>query len=267
MPNFDVFRGKIERSDLSADNKAMWSLFLDFNDELNAEKEREIASLKEEVSNLQARLQKIEDKQDAAGQYSRLDTLTLSPKKDGSGQFLVHTVPTYDKAENTKKIVLDLFKDHLKLELADTDISIAHRLPPPRKASESSQSAHDRRNIIIRFCRKDLIGTIFKHCKEMTPPFYVNESLTPLRSNISYALRTLKKKTENVIEKVRSFKGVPQVFVNPSPPPSTRGQRKKSANQTPIRIDITSVLELESFTKKYLNTTLQEQDIVIKNRV
>ena len=103
MPNFDVFRGKIERSDLSADNKAMWSLFLDFNDEFNAAKDQEIASLKEEVSDLKTRLQKIEDKQDAAGQYSRLDTLTLSPKKDGSGQFLIETIPTYDKAENTKK--------------------------------------------------------------------------------------------------------------------------------------------------------------------
>ena len=171
------------------------------------------------------------------------------------------------KLKTPKKIVLDLFKDHLKLQLADTDISIAHRLPPPRKASESAQSAHDRRNIIIRFCRKDLIGTIFKHCKQMTPPFYVNESLTPLRSNICYALRTLKKKSENIIDKVRSFKGVPQVFVTPTPPNARGRPKKKNANLTPIRIDIPSVLDLENFTQKYLNTTLREQDIIIKNRV
>ena len=48
----------------------MWSLFVDFFKEINAEKDREIADLKREVKDLQDRLQEIEDKQDVAGQYS-----------------------------------------------------------------------------------------------------------------------------------------------------------------------------------------------------
>ena len=55
----------------------------------------------------------------------------------------------------------------------------------------------------------------------MTPPFYVNESLTPVRSSICYALRTLKKKYSQ-IGRVRTFKGVrPKGF----PPPGGSGCR------------------------------------------
>ena len=273
MPNLDVFLGKIERSDLSSDLKSMWMLFVNFMKENDAEKDQEISNLKQEVSNLRDRLQTLEEKQDGAGQYSRLDTLIISPKKDNTGAFLSETVPTFDKAENTKDIVINLFKHHLKLNLKDTDISIAHRLQPPRRATGSSEPTHDRRNIIVRFCRKDLIGTIFKHCKNNPPPFYVNESLTPLRNNISYALRTLKKKYK-VIEKVRSFKGVPQAFINPSKSatPATRSavkskKKQPNANETLKRIDISTWLSLEDFARTHLNTTLQEEGIANKIRM
>ena len=266
MPNLDVFLGKVDRSKLSADNKAMWELFVTFYKEINAEKDKEIAELKGEVKSLQDRLQAIEDKQDVAGQYSRLDTLTISPKKDSEGVFLADTIPNFDKAENCKTIVRELFKDHLNLELAETDISICHRLQPPRKAKGDSQPPHDRRNIIIRFCRKDLISTIFKHCKQMSPPFYVNESLTPVRNSICYALRTLKKKYES-IERVRSFKGVPQAFVRPPTQTTTRSDQRGQEKENLRRIDIPTVLELERFAKTHLDTTLQREKISIKNRV
>ena len=271
MPNFDAFLNRIEQSKLSSDLKAMWTLFVQFMQESDAEKDQEISNLKEEVSNLRDRLQNIEEKQDGAGQYSRLDTLIISPKKDDAGTFLSETVPTFDKAEDTKEIVIDLIKHHLKLNLKDTDISIAHRLQPPRRATASSEPSHDRRNIIVRFCRKDLIGTIFKHCKNNPPPFYINESLTPLRNNICYALRTLKKKYPAVIEKVRSFKGCPQAFINPTEPttPATRSKKTKknqsNTNQTLTRIDISTWLALEKFAKDRLETTLQEERIV--NRI
>ena len=269
MPNLEAFLGKIDRSSLSPDAKALMTLFVDFFKECSAEKNEEIAILKKEVKSLNMRLQSLEDKQDVANQYSRLDTLTLSPKKNAEGSFHADTVPIFDSGENTKTIVRQLFKDHLKLDLADNDISIAHRLQAPKKANNSSTPSHDRRNIIVRFCRKDLMGTVFQHCKEMTPPFYVNESLTPLRSNICYALRTLKRKY-NQIEKVRTFKGVPRVFIRQTSRPSTRqGARGRTTDAEPnlTRIEVATILELETFAKSHLKTTLQEEKISMKTRV
>ena len=141
------------------------------------------------------------------------------------------------KAENTKEIVLKLFKDHLKLNLVDTDISIAHRLQPPRRTDASSQPPHDRRNIIIRFCRKDLIGTVFKHCKNMTPPFYVNESLTPVRTSISYALRALKKITMFLRRSDRSrvCRKLLLILLTPPPPPVPLVQELKRVRKNTMK--------------------------------
>ena len=267
MPDLRVLIGKIERSDLSAELKTMMSLVVDFFQQCTVEKEQELSDLQLECVNLRKRVETLENKQDESNQYSRQDTLTISPKKDRDGQFLSETVPTFQRSENTKDIVRQMFKDHLKLELNDTDISIAHRLQPPR--SSSSEPVHDRRNIIVRFCRKDLISTIFKHCKEVSLPFYINESLTPVRNSICYALRELKRKhdSKNIISKVRTFKGMPRVFITPSNSrPSTR--QKKSSNEASLKmIEVPTILSLEEFVKTHLDTTLQDKGITIRQRV
>ena len=107
------------------------------------------------------------------------------------------------------------------------------------------------------------MGTIFSHCKESMPPFYVDESLTPLRSKICYSLRVLKKKYPQ-IQKVRTFKGMPRVFLAPKGP-TTRRNQVDDAKLT--RIDISTVLDLENFAKTRLKTTLQEESISFKERV
>ena len=265
MPNLEVFIGKIDRSDLSVEGKSLMRLFVDFFKESVNEKEEEIAKLKSQVSILEGRLQKVEDKADETNQYSRLDTLIISPRMGANGQFDANTVPIIDKAENTKNIVRQLLKQHLKLDIADSDISIAHRLAPPLKG-KNHNPREDRRNIIFRLCRKDLVGTIFQHCKNLSPPFYINESLTPLRSKICYSLRQLKKKYP-IIQKVRTFKGVPRVFLGSKA--SVRNTRRNNPGNEdqPQKIDIPTVLHLEEFTRMHLKTTLQEEAISFKDRV
>ena len=256
MPNLEVFIGKIDRSDMSAEGKALMHLFVDFFRESVNEKNEEIAKLKSEITSLHNRLQSVEDKADESNQYSRLDTLIISPKKDSNGKFVQNTVPILDKSENSKNIVRQLLKDHLKLDISDSDISIAHRLAPPRKNEHPNE---DRRNIIFRLCRKDLVGTIFSHCKNMSPPFYVNESLTPLRSKICYSLRKLKRKYPS-IQKVRSFKGIPRVFLVPKT--SGRQTRRNIQDKDQLqKVDIPTVLQLEDFARTHLKTTLQEEGI------
>ena len=267
MPNLNFFLEKINQSTLSSEAKNLMQLFIGFITELESEKEAENRVLKEEVRILTNRVQTMENKQDTANQYSRQDSIIISPKKNSSGTFLPDTIPNYTNSENTKTLVRQLFKDHLRLELQDNDISVTHRLQPVKKPRSSSEPSHDRRNIVIRFCRKDLVGTVFRHCKEQNPPFFVNESLTPVRNSICYALRMLKKKHYQ-IAKVRTFKGIPRVFLS-----ATRTTRNRTASSTSARdqnltrIDISSVLELEDFVKNKLNTTLQEEAITIKNRV
>ena len=272
MSAIETMLTKIRRSGLSQELKELMSLFVELQKDSDAKKDAEIVKLKTEVTTLNKRLEAIENKLDETNQYSRLDTLTISPKKNlETNAFLPDTVPVYDNAENTKNIVRELFRDHLRLELQDNDISIAHRLQQPKRARASNETDHDRRSIVVRFCRKDLIGTIFKHCKQNPPPFYVNESLTPQRRDICYALRKLKKSHSDVMEKVRTFKGIPRAFIKP---PATGRQTRQSqsrntedSTRTSTRFDIPNWLELEKFVKDHLNTTLQQQGISSKNRV
>ena len=262
MPDQTAFMEKIESSDLSEESKRLMSFIVDYFEECSKEKDKKIAKLKGQVKDMNARLQTFEQKQDEANQYSRLDCITISPKKDSSGSFVPNTIPNYDNAENTKQLVIDLFKDQLNLNLQNNDISIAHRLKPPRRSTNTTQQQHDRRNIVVRLCRKELVGTIFRHCKEMTPNFYVNESLTPVRHSICYALRTLKRKHGEIISKVQTFKGVPRVSIN-----LRRTSRAPQTEPATKRYDIPTILELENFARTVLKTTLPEQGISFKNRV
>ena len=256
MPNVENFIKKIHESRMSTESKALWKMFIEFFTECKNEYEVENARLREEVADLRAGMQKMVDREDTSNQYSRLDCITISPKKDNSGSFLQNTIPNYENSENTKSLVIQLFKDHLNLNLTNNDISIAHRLQPPKKSRNGSETAHNRRSIVVRFCRKDLVATTFSHCKEMSPPFFVNESLTPTRRKICYALRSLKRKHSDKLAKVNTFKGMPRVFLHHSGPSTT---------STTKRFDIPTILELENFAKNYLKTTLQEQGINIHN--
>ena len=121
MIDITKFFSKIDRSDLSEDSKTMMKLFVDFFKEFHAVNDEKIQEMNDEVASLRERVQKLEHKLDDQSQYSRLDHVVISPK-DNDG------IPVYRKEENSKQIVRNLFKVHLSHELAENDITIAHRI-------------------------------------------------------------------------------------------------------------------------------------------
>ena len=143
-----------------------------------------IDQLKLELNTVKTRTLKLEEKLEDAEAYERRDTLVFS----GNG------VPEYSRGEITSNIVRHLLAEKLKLQTSASDISTAHRVSKP----PLNQSA-DKRNIIVKLCRRDLKTDIFNACHQIKPDIYVNESLSPLRSTIYYVLRQLKERVANSV--------------------------------------------------------------------
>ena len=51
----------------------------------------------------------------------------------------------------------------------------------------------NKRHIIVKLCRRNLVGEIFEAYIATKPPFYINTSLTSLRNKILYGLRLLER--------------------------------------------------------------------------
>ena len=92
------------------------------------------------------------------------------------------------REENCPELVVKLLNSNLNVKITQGDISVTHRLGPI-KASGSP----NRRNIYVKFCRRDLAKTIISTSKQQKKPnFYCNESLTPLRRSLFHGLRKMK---------------------------------------------------------------------------
>ena len=109
--------------------------------------------------------------------------------------------------EDCKQIIQRLSRDHSRLNLNVSDISTAHRIG-------KTSPGVDKRNIIFKLCRRDLVQDIFAVCKTQKPAFFINTSLTPLRNKILYGLRLLRRKNPNIVKACRStMTGEVTVFV------------------------------------------------------
>lgn len=160
--------------------------------------EHDVSILKEEVSSLKTKIKSQENshsahvaslnqKLDANEQYERRDALILSGP----------AVPVTTDREDCKQIILNLLRDNVRLNVNPNDISTAHRIG--RKPT-----GIDKRNIIFKLCRRDLVHDIVAACKSSKPPFFINTSLTPLRNKILYGLRLLKRKYPTIVKGCRS---------------------------------------------------------------
>ena len=87
-------------------------------------------------------------------QYGRRDTLIIS------GPNLPIAAPT----ENCKLVVQDLLRRHTKLNLNPANISIAHRI------GRTNSTLPNKRNIIFKLCRRDLVTDILNACKQSFSP-------------------------------------------------------------------------------------------------
>ena len=143
-----------------------------------AKKDEDIERLSSENKELRACADRLEEKLDDSDAYERKDCIVFSGDD----------VPSAGLGENCKEVVLQLVKEKLKINLQPSDVSTAHRLG--RKPV--SQGA-DRRKLIMKLCRRDMKRDIIHACKELKPGFYANESLTPTRNSILFALRQMKR--------------------------------------------------------------------------
>ena len=231
---------KIEKSKLSTETKEILTLLMTFFSNMSKSKDNEVSVLQERVIKLEEKVGKLESNLDEASQYERKDTLVLSGA----------SVPVAVQGENCKTIIRNLFREHLQLNLNETDVSTAHRIGRKQPGSV------DKRNIIMKLCRRDLVRDIYAACKNMKPPFFINDSLTPLRSKISFVLRQLKKKFPAKVKGCRSYDGKPRVFI------AAEGPQTRSRNSTEASPQqsffITTKLELETFIHDHLKTTLSE---------
>ena len=194
------------------------------------EKNTQIETLNKEVTFLKEKVNKLEEKIDDAEAYERRDVLVMSGE----------AIPPVEAGESTTDIVCELMKNKLNLVIKSGDISTSHRV-----GKKPSNQKVDRRNIIIKLCRRDIKGDILAACRNIKPNFYVNESLTPVRSSILYVLRQAKKKRNRLVG-CSSMGGRVFAWVTQS---DGQGDRN-------VRIPVNTHLELMSFCDDILKDPL-----------
>ena len=170
--------------------------------------DHQMSILRNEISSLKTKLitqenthsthlNSLTNKIDSNEQYERRDALVLSGP----------LVPEVSDREDCKQIIQRLLRDHTRLNLNVSDISTAHRIG-------KSTPGSNKRNIIFKLCRRDLVQDIFAACKTQKPAFFINTSLTPLRNKILYGLRLLRRSYPSIVKACRStMTGEVTVFV------------------------------------------------------
>ena len=155
---------------------------------------KEVEDLKSQVEVLTEKVNKLEDMIDDQDQYERRDCLILSGP----------ALPPVTSNENCATIACDVIKTTCNVNLQRHEISTAHRL-----GKRPITQQPDKRNIIIKFCRRDIKEDIYKSSKSQPRPtqLYVNESLTPTRRHIYQTLRHLRKNHPTQIAGCSTYDG------------------------------------------------------------
>lgn len=228
--------------ELSADGKiiidAMIKQFEDMKAEfavLLAKKDDEIAELKSEIGGLRKLVVKLEERVDDADAYERRDTLEISGK----------SIPPCTRDEVCSQLVLQHIRDKLKVNMAPSDISVAHRIGKKPQTQKT-----DNRNIILKLCRRDLKKDLLDACRKFKPKdFFINESLTPARKTISYVLRQAKKRFPDIVNGCSTREG--KVYVWVKHPNSTT-----TSGNTNTKIPINTHTVLQEFCCRTLGVPL-----------
>ena len=201
--------------------------FLDFAKKYD----EEICLLKREISSVKKQMASLEEKVDENDAYERRDTLIMSGA----------VIPTCTSSENCMELTKTILNDHLKYVISPSDISTVHRL-----GKKPVSQKPDNRDIIIKFCRHNTKIDLLAAARRVKPTnLFLNESLTPQRHNISYALRKARREFPDLISGTSTIDGKVFVWVKP-PNPLAAGSRD-------TRISVNSYSKLENFCQ----TTLQ----------
>ena len=186
---------------LKVDSKAMMTILLkqfkdlrnDFKNNLEA-KDKEIEILQHDLQDVRKTVRKLEDSIDDQNAYERRDTIIIS----GSH------IPKATTGENCSDIVRQLIKEKLKIELPPSEVNTVHRL-----GTKSPSQAEDKRPFIMKLCRRDTKRQLIiaARSQNSSSQIYVNESLTPKRRTILYALRQMKKLHPTLVTGCNSIDG------------------------------------------------------------
>ena len=163
-----------------------------------------------ELSELRDRLNTLEDQVDSNVAYEKRDCLIVSGG-----------VPPVSDGEDCSEIIRQLIRNSLRINMSPNDISSAHRF-----GKKPITQAPDKRSIIIKLHRTDLKKDILSACREFKPPFFVNESLTPTRSQVMFVLRKARGDHPDKLRTPRTYDGNVNAYV-PMPGEPRPGQHTK----------------------------------------
>lgn len=156
--------------------------------EINS-KDAIIDVMKNEIQELKSKVQELETNIDNAEQYERRDTVIISGP----------VLPPESRPENTVDVVKGVIRDHLKINLNDSEISVAHRIGPVN----SQRPRPIIMKLVNRSMKYDLVGA----CVQLKPGLYINESLTPKRLNIFKKVLHIRKEHQDKFQQCHTKDG------------------------------------------------------------
>ena len=112
-----------------------------------ARKETEMEHLRKEVKTLTNKVTTLETQIDDVEQYERRDTIIMSGP----------SVPVENKDENTLSVAVATIKDHLKINVKENEVSVAHRL-----GLKQNQTRPIIIKLVNRSLKYDLVGACIK---------------------------------------------------------------------------------------------------------
>ena len=174
------------------------------------QQDEKILKIQSENRELKQKLEKLESRIDENDAYERKDTVIVSGT----------AVPPVERNEDCATLACDLIKRNLNYVVLPTDISTVHRL-----GEKKSTQGPDRRDIIIKFCRRDSkVNLIAASRRVKANQFFINESLTPLRQTIAFILRKAKREFPEKISGSSTLDGKNYVWI-PPPNPNAPGAK------------------------------------------
>ena len=209
----------------------------------------QISRMEVEIADLKNKVHVLEGLVDDEDAYVRRDTIIFNGTE----------IPPASPGEICNNVIREVLRKKLKLNLQESDISVAHRA-----GKKPAIQGPDRRGIQVRFCRRDIKRQIMLTKRDNSDPnhtLYSNESLTPKRRSILFALRRMKKKFGSIVKGCTSQDGRIYAFTpHPSASIVSSATDTRSGRSTARSKDIKHLINtqeaLEKFSLEFLKQPL-----------
>ena len=174
-------------------------------------KDEEISVLRGRVTQLERRIEKLEDAVDDGEALGMKNHIILSGEK----------VPPFSQNEETSSVVRNVLRTFAKFELPEDQILSANRI-----GAKPTSQRPDTRNIRVVLRDNGMKHSLLSSCKSARPQIYMSEFLTPRRSTIMYVLRKIKKAHPSIMKGYSSYDGKVYAY---TPRPTTGAAAASSA--------------------------------------